>query len=206
MKVCYIILTCERYRKTRGKLVEETWIRHIGDADYWFLSAIENREDRTLGWNTQDDYWASRMKYKQFFLNFPNTYDWYVMCDDDTYMFPERVRHLFGDPTHPQYIGMIAEKPGLPLYMAGGPGFILSSSTFDIIKKSCNDTPLYNWYSDVMVGYWLKDSNVKFCNMSGFFNYPHDHPLGGGDPATAYSFHYVDEPHFLKYDQLHSQV
>jgi hypothetical protein len=55
-----------------------------------------------------------------------------------------------------------------------------------------------------MVGVWLKGTDTEFVDNPLFFNYPHDHPLGGGDPRTACGYHYVDAAHSQVYWDLHS--
>jgi hypothetical protein len=204
MKVCYVILTCEAYQPTRCQLIRDTWLKRIGSADAWFLSARANPEARVLGWNTLDTYDSCPIKYQQFFLNLPGSYDWYVFCDDDTYLFPERLEPLLGDPSRPQCIGMLARKPDLPPYMAGGPGFLLSSAAVAYLPEACRTIPIQSLYSDVMIGIWLKDTPTEFIDNPLFFNYPHDHPLGGGDPRTACGYHYVDAAHVALYSHLHS--
>ena len=159
MRICYIILTCEKYLDTRCNWVEDTWLKRIEpDDSYYFLSSIPNEERRILGWKTRDDYMGCSTKYYEFFKNHTVDADWIVLVDDDTFVFPEKMRRMLQayTSTTELVIGKI-----IPPYisMSGGAGVVLSSALYTRVCAHVRSTqgpdePLQN--SDVQLFNWLR--------------------------------------------------
>ena len=92
-KICYIILTCEKYIDTRVNWQSATCFKYINNKDCYYLSCKPvNCKKNIYGWYTKDDYTSCPDKYIAFFKNLDLVYDWYVFIDDDTFIFPDRLQ------------------------------------------------------------------------------------------------------------------
>jgi hypothetical protein len=65
--------------------------------DYVFLSSKPDPGQKVIGFNTLDDYKSVPLKFVEFFRKAHDSYfefDWTYFCDDDTFVFPKRLRNL----------------------------------------------------------------------------------------------------------------
>lgn len=202
MKLCYIILTCEKYIPTRCEAVRRSWLRNV--PDYYFLSSIPNPDQRILGWNTPDDYNSCSLKYIEFFKHATIDADWIVFCDDDTFVFPDRIANSLRtlDPAEPLYIGY--EFPGVksPGGLSGGAGFILSRSSYlKLCEYIRTGTDVWvSTYTDVSMAVWLLErmQGVRKITDNRF------HPFKCKSPSEfrqALTFHYVTPEDMSEYYQ-----
>lgn len=98
MKITYIALTCEKYLKERCYLVDNTWRKLIDkEDDFYYLSSVPNPEKKVLGYNDPDDYSGAPLKMISFIKNADLNTDWIYLCDDDTFVFPARLRKLLSE-------------------------------------------------------------------------------------------------------------
>lgn len=202
MKLLYVILTCQKYLPTRCQWVRNSWLRQIKEQDdYCFLSSVPDLQNKIVGWNTLDTYEGCSRKYLEFFRNFTTNADWIVFVDDDTFVFPHRLRSLLrqNHPSEKLYIGKLLDGP-IPT-MSGGAGFVLSSSLFSEMQTyvKTNDIVLDHMWSDVTVGQWAMALSAKYVWDKRFNSQPHTRE---GNVNTAITFHYVDEPLFRQYFQI----
>ena len=204
MSICYIILTCEKYLPTRGEWQKDTWLKKIGQDAYYFLSAKPDSHNRVLGWNTDDDYKSAPVKYIEFFKNtrqLLSKYDWIVMCDDDTYIYHNRLSNYLKafNPQEKIYIGYQWNHQPIP-YMSGGAGFVLSATLYNELCDYAQKKPMKNdYYSDLSIGWWINDiGGVRFINDEHFS--PWDHTQAVFKPNNTYTYHYVTENLFRYYD------
>ena len=95
MKICYIISTCDKYLETRVKYQMETMLKNVNREDIYYLTAKPDIENRQFGWYCLDDSQNITWKYIHFIynMNIPY-YDWYILIDDDTFVFEKRLRNL----------------------------------------------------------------------------------------------------------------
>lgn len=192
MKVCYIILTCEKFLNTRASWQKSTFLQDVDKKDIYFISGVSS--ENVYGWNTPDHYEACPMKYMMFIKNMDIQYDWYIFIDDDTFMYPSRVRDCLAafDERKKYYIGSERTEREF-VYMSGGAGFCLSNALYQEIKRYVDDKTLnelyYNYNGDVTVGYWISKMNdILYVT----------HPLFSADPPrneeelkNFISFHYL---------------
>ena len=202
MKLFYVILTCQKYLPTRCDWVRNSWLRQIKQQDdYCFLSSIPDPQSKVVGWNTPDNYEGCSRKYLEFFRNMNVDADWVVFVDDDTFIFPERLRIMLRkrNPADKLYIGKLLD--GEIPTMSGGAGFVLSSRLFSEMQNyvKTNDIVLDSTYSDVTIGQWAKALSAEYVWDKRFNSHPHTEE---GDINTAISFHYVTQPLFRQYSKI----
>ena len=130
MKILYIILTCEKYRN-RMQWQKSTWLKNVNESDYIYL-------EEPVG---EETYNNAPKKYVQFFSSFERIleYDWVFFCDDDTFVFTDRLKHFLTpiDRT-PKMIGYIlgdfdVEKFRTTL-CSGGAGIAVTSNLVQAAK------------------------------------------------------------------------
>jgi len=205
-RICYIILTCERYAHTRMAWQKKYCFDEDSLQHCYFLSYKMGTDDRVFGWDTADDYASCIIKYIRFFQNMTLDYDWYMFLDDDTFVYPRRAEQFVNrfDPTQYLYIGAMLYCDDRT-YMDGGPGFVLSKPTYlaliDFIRKtdesilferSCNgDLSMGRWLKRIHTHYnirYLNDGR-KECEFHLLRKYGSSNPA---DLAQAVTFHYAD--------------
>jgi hypothetical protein len=201
MKICYIILTCEKYIPTRCEAVRKTWLKHV--EHYYFLSSVPNPSQNILGWNTPDDYDSCSLKYIEFFKNETLDYDWYVFCDDDTFVFPDRISDYLKqlNPNESFYIGY--EFPGMkpPGGLSGGAGFVLSRESYSKLCEHVRGSKniWVSTYTDVSMRIWLLERMQGVKKIVDYRFHP-SKCTSDMEFRTAFTFHYVTPEEMIVYD------
>lgn len=192
MSICYIVLTCEKYLPTRCEAIRNTWLRDVDH--YFFLSAKSNPDKRVLGWDTPDDYQSCSKKYIDFFRNMTIDADWIVFCDDDTFVFPKRLKRALSalSPKRNLYIGYEFPDASEPA-MSGGAGFVLSRNAYtqlcSYIRSANNEDVWVSTYTDISVSKWLQHTVQLEKIIDSRF-----HPYAcktNEDFKHAFTFHYI---------------
>lgn len=200
MKVAYVILSCEAYLPTRGKAQRETWLRDV--AEYWFLSAKENRAERVLGWDTDDSYDHCVDKYEAFFKAVDLDADWIVFVDDDTFVYPDRLEPYLAtfDATKRYYIGYRFPE-SRSTSMSGGAGFALSRSAYEAVCEVVRtQTPArVSTYTDETICHWLKHIPLVLAVTDDRFHWRNARSVD--EQWTAFTFHYASPVHQRLYFQ-----
>jgi hypothetical protein len=213
MKLCYVILTCGKYIQTRCEWQKNTWLKNVDkdeNSTYYYLCSKENTNKENTNNNhhylhldTFDTYESCPYKYIEFFKTMDvSSYDWIVFCDDDSYMFHNRVKNelLKYDQTQNILIGginIIASQEYNFTIMSGGAGFIISSALNKKLKEYVynNKSPYINLYSDVTICQWITTINdVQVINLADKLRSHPPHFYNRTDIIpTSISFHYVTE-------------
>jgi hypothetical protein len=189
-RVCYIVLTCEKYLPTRGQAVRDTWAQ---GAEVWFLSAKENREARVLGWNTADDYTSCAAKYLEFFRNEFIDADWIVLVDDDTFVYRDRLESHLNTLNSESRIclGQALAEP-TNKHMSGGAGIVLSKALYSAVSsfvRTASKVPMDSTYSDITLCCWISNiEDVQVISDTRFHWKAADSPE---EARTAFTFHYA---------------
>jgi hypothetical protein len=210
MKICYVILTCQKYLKTRGEWQRNTWIKDVEqdpDSTYYFLSAIEDPVDKHIvGYYTKDDYASCPIKYKKFIINNGlYDYDYVFFCDDDTYVYHSRLKELLQkyDPKEKYYIGSWLSHEKQVKAMSGGAGFALSLPLYTALREYMTKTRVsHSFHSDMSMGEWIRDLKCEFnfIDENGNLNQNTHEKHGYQDVLPSHvSFHYVTEELFRYY-------
>jgi hypothetical protein len=196
MKICYIVLTCEKYLPTRIEWQNSTFFQKVDKKDIFFISCKSSGEN-VYGWNTEDDYQSCPIKYIKFFMNMEIDYDWYIFIDDDTYMNTTNLTKYLKnyDPTKKYYIGSSRFDKWRVKYMSGGAGFCLSKSLYnsitEYIRSKNNMQELYfNFNGDVTLGSWVNHiPDVLYVHENRFYAQKHK---SENQLFEFISFHYLN--------------
>lgn len=208
MKICYIISTCDKYLQTRVKYQMDSMLKNVNREDIYYLTSKPNIENRCFGWNCMDDAQNITWKYIHFIyhMNIPD-YDWYILIDDDTFVFDKRLRNLLTqyNSNENYYIGKELDhiKNQFCLYMSGGAGYAISKSLYSLITEYVrrigkNEAyyPLVNlqeqWCDDLCIGLWIqeiaKNNKINQLNNNLFHLAEHENESQLTDAIT---FHKV---------------
>jgi hypothetical protein len=168
MRIAYVVLTCEKYSKTRVEWQKRHMFSHIDMNDVYYLGHIMDSKNHQYSWGAADDYEHLTDKFRDFFKNTDLDYDWYMLIDDDTYVYDDRLRAALAiyHPDYPTAIGQSMEhlndndiNKDLKQYFSGGAGTALSRGTYRAICEwICVATPLafeFHWCADISLGMWL---------------------------------------------------
>lgn len=167
MKICYIISTCDKYLDTRLKYQMETFLSDVNNDDIFYLTSKPNIEKRHFGWNCVDDSQNITWKYIHFIKNMNNIlhYDWYLLIDDDTFVFIERLKSLLNSYNKDElyYIGNELDhiQKDFCLYMSGGGGYAISNGLYkllyDYVKSNGINNSYKHWCDDLCIGLWIDE-------------------------------------------------
>jgi hypothetical protein len=160
MRIAYIVLTCEKYEKTRKVWQMDTVFCSVPKEDIYYLGHTMRPEDRLFSWGAMDDYDSLPHKFVDFFVHSDSgsgsgsgssgsssrgslDYDWYFLMDDDTYLYVDRLKEKIStleiNPQNDPYMEgcILTHLAGTPwgLYHSGGAGTLLSAKVYDEIKK-----------------------------------------------------------------------
>ncbi len=169
MKILYIILSCDKYKDTRQVWQRETWLK--GNDDCIYLDDIYQTKEET--------YKNAPYKYLEFFSNFDRVgtyYDWFFFCDDDTFVYAERLhQYLFHymQTVHLSYLpsaAMIGFKGGefkiynlsIP-WCSGGAGIALNREAVKNIQTHLRATPrpIVTDETDISLAIWATMGNKE---------------------------------------------
>lgn len=179
MKICYIISTCNKYLDTRVKYQMETFLSNVDKNDIFYLTSKANIEKRHFGWNCMDDSQNITWKYIHFIKNMNNIldYDWYILIDDDTFIFIDRLKSLLDNYNKDElyYIGNELDhiKKQFCLYMSGGGGYAISNGLYKLIYAYINKIGINNAYyplinlkeqfcDDLCIGIWINELKSEY--------------------------------------------
>jgi hypothetical protein len=173
MKICYIILTCEKFLPTRAAWQNDTFLKNVDEKDVYFLSGKPDGSN-IYGWYTPDTYEGCPMKYMCFFRNMTIEYDWYVFIDDDTFVNTKNLRDYLKmfDVKQKYYIGSERHEHNLH-FMSGGAGICITHSIYKEIIEYVTDRKFdelyFNYNGDVTLGSWInKFKDILFIDDKRF--------------------------------------
>ncbi len=202
MKILYVILTCAQ-NANRQQWQRDTWLKGIDEMDYIYL-------DEPAG---EEIYNNAPFKYIEFFkrMQFQSDYDWFIFCDDDTFIFTKRLKYLL-DFEMANAI-MIGFKGGIfdiyNLHIAwcsGGAGIALNRFCIERIQLHLNNTlrPLITHETDISLAIWatMATDNLTVIDNKKFspFN-PLDAKKEGMHDCITY--HYCSKEDFYS---LNAQI
>ncbi|NDB83918.1 MAG: hypothetical protein EB127_14525, partial [Alphaproteobacteria bacterium] len=195
LRICFIILTCEKYIDTRLKWQLNTSLKEVPKKDIYAISCKMGKEPYIYGWDTDDGYDSLAMKYYMFIKHMDIQYDYYMFIDDDTFVFPSRVINWLSkfDKNTPYYMGCKLEFP-VNITMSGGAGFILSKPTYMAVRKHvCSLEKFDGILADRTMADWI--NNIYYNNEQSKLTYICDNIFFNscrrGDLSTCGTQHYL---------------
>lgn len=198
MKICFVVLTCEKYVSTRVQWLKETVFKNTDPEDIYWLGHKKEESVRLFSWGAPDDYNSCPLKYLHFFryAELKKKYDWFLFMDDDTFVYIDRLeRHLSQyDPDEPIMDGRLLDHVAHTqwgIYHSGGAGIVMSSPVFEFMSTFLKNKPEEylppHWCGDICIGYWTrffkKQSHTEFHPC--MYDPSHD------DVSKAITFHYL---------------
>jgi hypothetical protein len=194
MKLIIFIHTCKLYENTRSKLLEETW---ANSNDIVFITDNEKsllKNHIYIGpYETGPTYHPENVK-KMFnlFLDKYNDYDFFMIIDDDSYLYVEKLKCFlsFFDKEQPYMIGDFINWTHLhssykfggkyEYWVGGGPGIVFTKSCIIEYKE------LYN------------NNNIEYCNHDVWLHKLFNLSNGKIKRTHCPSFHQYDENNLYK--------
>ena len=200
MRIAYIILTCEKYISTRVPWQLQTMFQHVDRSDLYFLGHTMDLERRLFSWGAADSYEQLPSKFIDFFKHTNLDYDWYVLIDDDTFVFTDRMSALLStyQSNDSFAVGQLLDHikdTHWGLYLSGGAGTILSKTLYYQLCRYVRTASSYaiscHWCADISLGMWIK-------RVGGtLFHHPHFHAdmydASKDDLQKAITFHHLKE-------------
>ncbi|KAJ8327021.1 hypothetical protein QVD99_005110 [Batrachochytrium dendrobatidis] len=136
-------------------------------------------DQNSLGWKA--DAHKNLPGFRALYNKFPNA-EWFVMLDDDTYMFFDNLLNMVSDldPEKPYYIGarnMFIGCDGVkkwgdgPAFGHGGSGIVLSRAAIRTMVSNldaCIVRYKTCWAGDVRTALCLRDQNILLKDPKGF--------------------------------------
>ena len=185
MKLVVFVHTCTMYEESRAKLIEETW----GDqSDIVFIT--DNKKCKLknyiyIGEHEKEFTYHPMTLYKMFyyFMEKYEDYDWFMIIDDDTYLYIEKLKHYlsFFDKDHPYMIGdflnWIKFNPKFcndyNAWVSGGPGIVFTKSCIIryIILMMDSEVRIANHDKWLQNLFEVSDKNIRRVDCPGFHQY-----------------------------------
>ena len=223
MKILYTIVSCVRHQETRRSWQESTWIKRISpEDDYVYL--LGNRSGKNHTFCTvrgkQDGYHDCHFKYYDFITRYKyNHFDWIFFCDDDTYVFCDKLKKLLKDYNHKSNVilgrvGIVQNKEvgsnfltKYPIkFCSGGAGFAVSVPVILHLKNYLKVNRFYPVApgGDTSFASWVQKTNLTDCiiNKGNVFQcqHPRGVELGGITMDEIVTYHWCTEEDFKSID------
>ena len=187
MKLIIFVHTCESYENKRAKLLENTW---ANGNDIVFIT--DNAQSKLKNhiyigpYQTGPTYHPENVK-KMFdlFLNKYNDYDFFMMIDDDSYLYVEKLKSFlsFFDKEQPYMIGDFINWTHLNSsfnfggkyehWIGGGPGIVFTKSCIIEYVILYNKHKINPCNHDVWLHqlFNLSNGRIKRTHCPGFHQY-----------------------------------
>jgi hypothetical protein len=201
MSICYIILTCEKYQDTRVKWQLETMLKNINKNDIYFLGHKMDVENRLYNWGAADDYNSLPYKFIDFFKNIYIEYDWYILIDDDTYVYHDKLHKMLEQYSKNNNIciGRLLRHIEYTVwgsYFSGGAGTVLSHGLYNAVRTYVRVNPIQNlalhWCADICLGLWIKQfDSILYIDNHNFHTAPYN--TLHDDAENAITFHHLKD-------------
>lgn len=184
MKILYIILTCQKYAETRQRWQRDTWLK---GCDYVYLD-----DDQGGG------YKEAPLKYVRYLRSTTLEHDWYFFCDDDTFVFPNKVCPIFitNEPVFTGFKGGKFTIHNLSIaWCSGGAGILMNRALVEKMQLHLRHTeqPLVTHETDISLAIWAKMScNATVVDNKRFSPFkPSETPM-----KDCVTYHYCEQHDF----------
>ena len=197
------ILTSYKCR-ARQESQLSTWLQGFDDFTFYTDTCLEGLPNQISASN-DDSYEGcadkqvneiNRIKDHKLYDDF----EWFFFCDDDTFVNLNELKKFCSEKLQAfETYGKVGNSwppdPSLSFY-SGGAGFLLRS---DFIKNSTRITRKNGLgFSDVTVGLWLRENNIKVNHESRFNSHTPELHNKQGYEKNEITFHYIKEYEAMK--------
>ena len=133
--------------------------------DIYYLGHMMKEDERLFSWGAGDDYPSLPYKFFDFFKYSQLDYDWFVLIDDDTYLYVDRLLERLSslDPNSLYMEGNILTHIAHTewgTYHSGGAGTVLSKPVYRYVQRMTRNIPYEyrapNMCADICLGLWTK--------------------------------------------------
>lgn len=203
MKILFVILTCEKYEKTRVKWQAATWRHDV--VHFIYLNRAPPPNDET--------YQNLSKKYLVFLKNYDQTdqYDWFFFCDDDTFCFTQRLNQfaslcdsnscLMAGYELPEHLVKKATDIKVRA-CSGGAGILVSAKLLKNIQaylNSTNDVTVLNEQADVSLAIWAQASSPDLIVVDAQYFFRPESPRH----PTNKNWHHCITYHYCNQEDFH---
>ena len=187
MKLIIFIHTCTIYEENRAKLIEKTWGNHDNVVFITDNNKSQLKNHIYIGNYKEGPTYHPENLIKMFnlFLNKYSDYDFFMIIDDDTYLYIEKLEMFlsFFNKNDSYMIGEYLNWVSLRneedftcdynKWCSGGPGIVFTKSCIEqfimlINKFRINYTNHDVWLHNL---YQLSDKRIKRVHCPGFYQY-----------------------------------
>jgi len=164
MKIAYIILTCEKNYYTRIQ-----WINIISEhkSSIYYLAHTMDIPNQLYSWGATDLPSGLIFKLIDAFKHLELDYDWYVIMEDDTFVFHERLYSLLS--TYPNNNIAIGYNYSIPA------GIVLSHKSYITLQNYIRTSHISLLISDLCpsksIQSWINTCGIEFIHHTGFHIY-----------------------------------
>jgi len=192
MNILALILHSQKSSQ-RFENISKTWGQ---DIDFLFYS--DHSSLNTIKVTDRNDYASAEIKQINIINDLPKeylNYDWYLFCDDDTFINTSLLLSKINTFDTEEVIGQVIQcwQPDTTLsYLSGGAGFLMSNK---ILKSIKGRIPNYNsGYSDVTMGLFYRENNIKIKHSELFMSQnPGFYNVDDNNISKFISFHYIKD-------------
>ena len=187
MKLIIFVHTCKKYEESRAKLIEQTWGT---DSDVVFITDNEQsslKKHIYIGPYKPGPTYHPENVIKMFnlFLTKYNEYDFFMMIDDDSYLYIEKLKQYlsFFDKNDNYMIGdflnWVAQRrePDFTCdynrWVSGGPGIVFTKKCIETFVSLIKKTRVPYMNHDVWLHmlYCKSVKRIKRADCPGFHQY-----------------------------------
>ena len=215
------IISTKKYHSSRCNSILETWGKELNNL-FFITDAWEKRDNRFLKVTSKSDYKHAYIKtieaIKRFVL-FEEQTDWYLICDDDTYInYNNLISFIAGkDPNYPILYGQVENTwPSDPslYYCLGGAGYVISRRALERLYIEILEQKNFRQYctdfNDVIIGQFCRNKKIKsiHCNLfhgqkPNHSDYKYQNLEDIKNLKKQISFHYLNIEEFK---ELHNKL
>lgn len=153
IRILCFVSTMPKSHSTRAVHIVQTWAKHCDKI--LFFSSITDENVGALGFNVKDSHqtiWGKvKLMVQHIYKHFLNEYDWFLKCDDDTFLITHNLRYLLSyyskeDPIYFGYkFNTTKHKKG---FFSGGAGYAMSRQAVRIfVERSLTNKEFYRKYT-----------------------------------------------------------
>jgi len=203
-KILYLILHTEKH-SDRWSNLTQTWLK---GRDYLFYSDHQDDSKNILKVTSDNTYHSNEPKFVNVVTLLPEKYmdyEWYFFVDNDTWVNSNKLEPLLDsfdtNVLHGSKIYCWPHDKTLG-YLSGGAGILIHNSKFKHLRDNFKNYK--TGYSDVSLGYYMRDYNVECVDNELFKSQsPSHYEISEKNIPNYITFHYIkDRNTQLKYTNL----
>lgn len=183
--ICYSFIICKRHHN-RAKMLRETFGRRVHPPNKMLLfSGYDCPFPEAVRVCQDDSYVGAIQKFISAvrYLVEKTDFNWYLMGDDDTYVFQKNLRQFIDskDPDDLCVYAHLIERGRYPFpWPQGGSGVLMPRCALEEVNRGLKWSPRHHRHLDITLGmavHWLrrKNSEIQMRQHNDVFNrHPND--------------------------------